>query len=77
VRQEYLESLVNPNLSDDAQNGNRAVVNFIDHFLGLFAENLVAEAVYQAEAKVGLHDTPPDIDYMTLSSDLDDEPLTE
>ena len=77
VRQDHLESLVDPSSSVEDMVEPRTIIHFIDSLLGTVRDNLLAQ---EKEAKKGPSDPRTDSDqYMELSPDwtASDEPLTQ
>jgi len=77
VRQEYLESLVDPELGNDDLIAGRAVVRFIDDFTGRLRDNLSAvneDNKRKAIAKKGAPDESEihESEYMQMSPDFED-----
>ena len=80
VRQDHLESLVDPSSSAEDLAGPRAVILFINDFLGIIRENLLSaeeDRKKKADPKSDPHTDSND--YMELSPDWDapDDHLTQ
>lgn len=74
VRQDHLESLADPDLTNEELIGNRAVVNFIQDFLGTIRPNLKGQIEDIKREQAGLkpeHLLEGD-PYMEISGDLDE-----
>lgn len=80
VRQDHLESLVDPSSSPESLVGPRAVILFIDDFLGVIRENLLSaeeDRKRKADPKSDAHTDSNE--YMEMSPDWDapDDLLTQ
>lgn len=70
VRQEYLESLVSSESTDETL-GAKAVIRFIDEFLGTIKDNLIAQHESNKSDSEG---TTSNADqYMRVSEDFTDD----
>ncbi len=73
IRQDYLESLVKPDLEQDALVENRAIVNFIDHLILTIKPNLEAqvESIKREQSGRPPLNSQEGDPYIEISPDLD------